>query len=606
MDTAAQRDLIPDRRERRRQSAAHRFTALGGVAALSLNALSSLAYGPEAMLAVLVTVGASGVRYTLPVAVATVVLLLVLVWSYRRAIAVYPEGGGSYAIATREFGRGTSLLAAAAAVLDQVLTVAIGLAAATAVLGSVFPLVAEHRLATALLGLAALTVLELFGVAASPAVLLVPTLLYVAAIGGIVVAGLLRAEPVAEIGTPADLHDLPGVIGPWVLLRAFAIGTSTLTGLEVVADHAAVFRAPAVRRARRTELMLGALLAVLLLGIAGDIVAHDVSPREGVTVLAQLTAGAVGTGTLFSAIGLVLAATLAAAAASGFAGLPVQLSRLARDRRMPYLFAVRAERPVYRYAVAGLAVFAALALVCARARVDLLLPLYAIAVFVGFTVTQVGLVRHWVEAHARRWQGRVLVSGIGAVATGVAAVVLFLAEFTAATWVLLIVAPALMLLFDRTEHYYREVGDHLGLGTKIPPPQYDSAKRTIVVVPVAAVSWLTRRALEAARRMGDEVHPIAVDVDPRITAGLRERWREWDPGVELRVLPSPAERLVEPIADYADSLTAPGTLVIVLMPRIESRRRRYRLLHNQRAPLITNTINHRTDAIAATITFHVD
>ncbi|MCM6776325.1 amino acid permease [Nocardia sp. CDC159] len=606
MDTAAQRDLIPDRRERRRQSAAHRFTALGGVAALSLNALSSLAYGPELLLATLVTVGASAARYTTAVAIAVTALLIILVWSHRRAIATFPEGGGSYVIATRELGRGSSLIAAAAAVIDQVLTVAIGLAAGTAVLGSVFPLVADHPLATALIALAALTLLNLFGIAESAAVLLVPTLLYVVVIAAVVVVGLLRGEPVAEIGTPADLYDLPGVIGPWVALRAFALGSASLTGLEVVADNAAAFRAPAARRAQRTELMLGLLLAVLLLGIAKDIAALDILPRDGVTVLAQLVAAACGTGILFHAAGLVIAGTLGLAANTGFAGLPMLLSRLARDRRMPYLFALRAERPVFRYAVAGLAALAALALICARARVELLVPIYAVAVFVGFTVTQVGLVRHWVDGHGPRWRWQVLVGTIGAAATAVIAIVVFLAEFAEATWVLLFAVPALMLLFDRTEHYYREVADHLGLGTEIPVPQWDSTKKTIVVVPVATVGWLTRRALEAARRMGDEVHPIAVDVDARLTAALVERWRAWDPGLELRVLPSPCERLVEPIADYADSLTAPDTLVIVLLPRIESRRRRYRLLHNQRAPLIMSTLTGRTDTIAATITFHVD
>ncbi|MFI5777553.1 amino acid permease [Nocardia sp. NPDC051570] len=606
MDTAAQRDLIPDRRERRRQSAAHRFTALGGVAALSLNALSSLAYGPEALVGVLVTVGASAVRYTLPVAIAVTVLLLILVWSYRRAIAVFPEGGGSYAIATRELGRGASLIAAAAAVLDQVLTVALGLAVGTAVLGSVFPIVADHRLVTALIALAGLTALNLIGIAESTAVLLVPTLLYIAAIAGIVVAGLLRGEPAAQIGTPADLHDLPGVIGPWVLLRALAAAATSTTGLEVVADNAPAFRAPAARRAQRTELMLGLLLAVLLLGIAKDIAAHQVLPRDGVTMLAQLAAAACGTGILFYAICLVIAGTLGLTANTGFAGLPMLLSRLARDRRMPFLFALRAERPVYRYAVAGLAVLAALALACANARVELLLPIYAIAVFTGFTVSQVGLVRHWVDEHGPRWRWKVLVSGIGAALTAAAAIVEFLAEFSSATWVLLFVAPVLMLLFDRTEHYYRDVADHLGLSAEIPVPQLDSTKKTIVVVPIAAVSWLTRRALEAATRMGDEIHPIAVDVDAESTAWLRERWQAWNPGLELRVLPSPCERLVEPLVDYADSLAAPDTMVIVLLPRIESRRRRYRLLHNQRAPLVMSTLTGHTDAIAATITFHVD
>ncbi|MBF6326930.1 APC family permease [Nocardia transvalensis] len=607
MGGTAEVDRIPDRRERRRQRGdAYRLTAIGGVATLSLNALSSLAYGPEAMLAALVTVGASAVRYTVPVAVVVAVLLLVLMLSYRQAVAVFPDGGGSYGIAKRQLSRGASLGAAAAMVIDQVLTVAIGVAAAAAALGSMFSIVADHLLVTALIGLAVLTLLNLFGIAESAKVLSVPTLLYLVVLGAIIVGGLIRTHPVAEIGTPADLHDLPGVIGPLVLLRAFAAGTSTLTGVETVADGAAAFRAPAVRRAQRAEVTVGLLLGVLLLGIAKDIATHEILPRDGVTVLAQLAAAAFGTGILFYIANLVIAGALGVAAGTGFGRLPVLLSELARDHRMPHLFALRAERPVYRYAVVALAVLAALVLSIADARVDRLLPLYAVAVFVGFTLTQAGLMRHWVDEHGPRWRWRVLLNAIGAAATALAALVLFVAEFTAGAWLLIFLAPALMLLFDRTEHYYREVANFLGMGTTIPAPQTDPAQQTTVVVPVVAVSWLTRRALEAARRMGDEVHAVAVDIDPEVTATLRNRWQEWDPGVDLRVLPSPCGRLIEPIVDYADELAAPDRLVIVLLPRIESRRRRYRLLHNQRLPLITRELRARTDAIAATITFHVD
>ncbi|WP_280329754.1 APC family permease [Nocardia wallacei] len=606
-DTPARGYRVRDRRLRRHHRGdAYRLTALGGLAALSPDALSSIAYGPEAIVSVLVSAGADAVRYTVPVAVAITVLLLVLVVSHRQVVAEFPDGGGSYAVAQREFRRPVSLLAAAALVIDYVLTVAVALAAGAAALGSLFPLIADHLLATELIALAALTAVNLVGIAESAKVLLAPAVLYVVVIGAIIVVGLLRAEPVATIGTPSVFHEVPGVLGPLLLLKAFSAGGSSVTGVEVVANSVPAFRAPAVRRAQRAEVALGLLLGVLLLGIAKVIATHHVLPRDGVTLLAQLAAAAFGTGVLFHVANLTVAGVLGLAANTSYGGLPVLLSRLADDHRMPHLFALRAERPVYRFGVAALGVLAALVLILVDARVDHLLPLYAVGVFIGFTISQTGLVRRRVRDHGRYWGWNVLLNGIGAALTALAAVVFFLERFTEGAWLLLFLVPALMLLFDRTEHYYREVAAELGMGTAIPAPRRDPARRTVVVVPVVAVSGLTRRALDAALSLGEQVHPIAVDIDPVTTARLVDQWHAWDPGLELEVLPSPRHGMVEPIVDYARRLTAPDLQVVVLLPRIEPRRRRYRILHNQRAPIIAEALDRHTDAIAATITMHLD
>ncbi|WP_324194298.1 APC family permease [Nocardia blacklockiae] len=598
---------VRDRRLRRHHRGdAYRLTALGGLAALSLDALSSIAYGPEAIVSVLVTAGAGAVRYTVPVAVAITVLLLVLVVSYRQVIAAFPDGGGSYAVAKREFGRPASLLAAAALVIDYVLTVAVALAAGAAALGSLFPLIADHLLATELIALAALTAVNLIGIAESAKVLMAPVVLYLVVVGAIIVIGLLRDAPVATIGTPITFRDAPGVIGPLILLKAFSAGGSSVTGIEATANSVPSFRTPSVRRAQHPEVAMGLLLGVLLLGVAKVIATHEVLPREGVTVLAQLAAAAFGTGVLFYVANVTFAGVLGLAANTSFGGLPVLLSRLADDHRVPHLFALRAERPVYRFGVAALGVLAGLVLILVDARVDHLLPLYAIGVFIGFTISQSGLVRHWVRDHGPRWGWKALLNGFGALLTAVAAVVFFLGRFTDGAWLLLFLVPGLMLLFDRTEHYYRDVAAELGMGTAVPVPRRDPTKRTVVVVPVVAVSGLTRRALEAALSLGEQVHPIAVDIDPATTARLVEQWRAWDPGLELRVLPSPQHGMVEPIVDYARRITAPDLQVVVLLPRIEPRRRRYRILHNQRAPIIAEALDRHTDAIAATITMHLD
>ncbi|WP_067569857.1 APC family permease [Nocardia acidivorans] len=601
--------LVPvaDPRLRRLQGGdAFRLTALGGVAALSLDALSSVAYGPEAIVGALTAAGAAAVRYTLPITIAITVLLLVLVVSYRQVIAVYPEGGGSYAVAKTRLGRPVSLLAAAGLVVDYVLTVAVSLAAGAASLGSVFPFVAEHLVACTLIALAVLTVVNLVGIAESAKVLMLPALLFIVSVAAIVVVGLIRSHPVAVIGADPGGFPATETLGALLLLKAFAAGSSSLTGVEAIANSVPTFRAPAVKRAQHTEMTLGILLGSLLIGLGILIRHHHVLPRGQVTILSQLSAAAFGTGWLFYATSLVITLVLGLAANTSFGGLPVLLSLLAKDNRLPHLFALRAERPVYRYGVVALAMVAALVLVLSQAHTARLLPLYAIGVFIGFTISQTGLVRHWLTDHGRGWVWKMLLNGFGAILTAVAAVVFLFEKFTEGAWLLLVIVPALILLFDRIERYYVRIGVQLGFGTKIPRPHADSRRRVIVVVPVTAISRLTEKALSAAMRMGDEVHPIAIAIDVESTRRLTREWHDWNPGIELRVLPSPHRSMVDPIVGYTRKLCSPEHQVVVLLPRIEPRHARDQLLHNQRVPIILAAVDTHTDAIAATISFEVE
>uniref|UniRef100_UPI001FE0DE54 APC family permease n=2 Tax=Nocardia pseudovaccinii TaxID=189540 RepID=UPI001FE0DE54 len=389
---------IADRRVRRMQRGdKFRLTAIGGLAALSLDALSSVAYGPEAIVLVLVAAGAAAVSWTLPVSLAIAALLLVLVLSYRQVIAVHPDGGGSYAVAKKDLGRGASLLAAASLVVDYVLTVAVSLAAGAASLASAFPVLADHLLLITLSGLALLTVINLIGVAESAKVLMGPTLLFIVAILAVIVVGLFRAKPVAVIGTdlgPIVPYDTVGIL---LLLKAFSAGCSALTGVEAIANAVPSFRSPAVRRAQHTEVALGVLLCTMLLGSALLIRRHHAVPRGDVTLLAQLSAAAFGTGWPFYVTSLAVTLALCLAANTSFGGLPVLLSLLAKDHRVAHLFALRSERPVFRYGVAALAILAATVLLVVHAETHRVLPVYAVGVFIGFTISQAGLVRHWRE-----------------------------------------------------------------------------------------------------------------------------------------------------------------------------------------------------------------
>jgi amino acid transporter len=598
---------IPDPRFRRHQRGdSHRLTAFGGLAAMSLDALSSVAYGPEAIVLGLVTAGAAAVSWTVPISIAIALLLLVLVISYRQVIAVHPDGGGSYAVAKKDLGRWPALLAAASLVVDYVLTVAVSLSAGADSLASVFPPLAHHTLALCIAGLAVLAVINLVGIAESAKVLMGPTLLFIAGIFAIVIFGFFEDHPVAVIGDDLGPIHATEALGVVVILKAFSAGCSSLTGVEAIANAVPAFRSPAVKRAQRCEIALGVLLGAMLLGLALQIRLHQVVPRGNVTILAQLSAGAFGTGWPFYVINLSVTLVLAFAANTSFGGLPVLLQLLARDHRLPHMFALRAEKPVFRYGVTMLALLAAAVLLIVNADTQRLLPVFAIGVFIGFTISQTGLVLHWRRERGPRWVGYALLNGFGAVLTAVAGIVLFASKFTAGAWLLLILVPSLILLFDRIERYYQYAAVQLGLGKVPAKPVRGVDTQSMIVVPIVAVSCVAERAVQAALRMGGEIVPITVEVDPDSTQRVVKQWQDWDPGLELTVLPSPHRSLVTPTINFVRSEIDKGRHVTVLLAQVSPKHWRHRLLYNQRGPLLEAALRTRTDAIISSLAIHID
>ena len=580
----------------------HKMTAVEGVAALSLDALSSVAYGPEAVVLALAPAGVAAERYTVPIAVVITVLLAVLVLSYRQVIAVHPDGGGAYAVAKKDLGAAVSLLAAASLVVDYVLTVAVSLSAGAASLASVFPAVGSHLLAVCLGGLVVLTAVNLLGVAESARALMLPTLVFIISILAILVVGPFHAHPVATIGRAMPIKPVEA-LGVVLLLKAFAAGCSALTGVEAIANGVPSFRDPAVRRAQRTEVTLGVLLGVMLIGLALLIRAHHVVPRGGVTVLAQLTAGAFGTGWPFYVSNISVTLILALAANTSFGGLPVLMTLRAKDNRLPHIFGLRAERPVYRYGVVALALLAGLLLIVLGADTSRLLPLFAVGVFIGFTISQTGLVRHWFAERPPRWRATATLNGVGALLTAAAAVIFFVSKFRAGAWLLLFLIPLLMLLFSRVQRYYDAIAVELGLGRTPAAPAEHPA---LVVVPIASLSAATTRALSVARSLGPAVVAIAADTDGNGMPELREQWADWAPGVDLTVLPSPRRGLVGPVVDYVKDQQRGGTQVTVLIVELQPRRRRYEILHNQRGVVLAAVLRARTDAVVATLPYRLD
>jgi amino acid transporter len=573
----------------------HRLTAFEGLAALSLDALSSVAYGPQAIVIVLAAAGSVALGYTLPVTIAIVVLLSVLVVSYRQVIEAFPGGGGAYAVAGRHLGRQPSLIAAASLIVDYVLNAAVGVSAGVAALWSAFPALYGARVWLCLAVLALITGVNLWGVAESARVFIVPTVAFILAMAIVIGGGLVRSHPAAILA--GHLPAVTESVGILLLLKAFASGCSALTGVEAIANAVPEFRQPRARRAQHTEMWLGILLGAMLLGISVLIRKFHLTPSAGETTLAQLAAAAVGKNVVFYAIQLITTVLLALAANTSFGGLPVLASLLARDNNLPHLFSLRADRQVHRYGVSVLAVAAAILLVVARGDTQALIPVFAIGVFVGFTLSQAGMVKHWYEQRGDGWASRAMINGLGAVLTTAALGIELVSKFTEGAWLVVIVVPLLVLMFNRIHATYDRIGALLQLGQQPPPPQRQSS---LAVVPVAQMSRLTAEAISTALSIGDDVVAVYVcyadPEDLQVDAHFRQHWEAWHPNVPLITLRTQHRSLAPPIVKYLRQVEAENRYhrLFVLIPEVQPAKRWQWILHNQRGFVLQRAIQRGT------------
>jgi len=577
---------------------------LTGLPGLSLDALTSVAYGPEAIVVVLAAAGAGAIGYVRPITVAVVVLLAILVFSYRQVIAAYPDGGGAYAVSKENLGTTSSLLAGASLIVDYVLTVAVSVTAGVAALASAFPSLTSAAVPLCLAILVFITVLNLFGLAESARAFLVPTLVFIAGLYAVVLAGLIH--PFGQVtSSTRGLSTATSTVGVLLILKAFASGCSALTGVEAIANGTPSFKEPRIKRAQRTELLLGVILGSLLLGLSELVVKFHLRPQDNVTLLSQITERSVGHGVLFYVIELSTTVALALAANTSFGGLPVLFSLLARDSFLPRIFTLHGERTVYRYGVVVLAVLAALLIIGSGGNTQRLIPLYAIGVFIGFTLAQTGLVRHWFSHHGRWWAGRAALNGLGAVLSGAAAVIFLATKFAHGAFIIVIIIPGLIVLFRRIHRYYNTLGT--ALATSEVPPALEIGAPGLILVPVIDISRLTSVVLARAVELGGEVRALHVAFEGEPTDSLEARWQTWGPGVPLIVVPSPQRSVVRAFLAYlATPEVAAHQNVLVLIGEIEPRKLRHRLLLNQRGAILATALRRRTNALVATVPFRLE
>jgi amino acid transporter len=597
----------PPRPSRGRGAGKDRITPIEGLSALSLDALTSVAYGPEAIIIVLAVAGAGALHLVLPITIAIVGLLAILVFSYRQVIDAYPGGGGAYAVSRANLGANVSLVAAAALVVDYTLTVAVSIAAGVASLQSAFPRLDGATIPLCLAILAFITLLNLRGLGETARAFLLPTMVFIVGLFAVIAVGLIHPLGLNEVPLGQSQVPTTGLkaVTFLLVLKAFSAGCSALTGVEAIANGVPLFQEPRAVRAKRTEMLLGLILGTMLLGLAVLAKKWHIGPRSGQTVLSQIMAMAVGRSWMYYIVTITITIVLALAANTSFGGLPVLASLVARDNYLPHLFSIRGDRQVFSVGIVVLAALAGTLLVVVDGNTNTLIPLFAIGVFIGFTLSQTGLVVHWRKQRPRGWQRRAVINGFGAVITAIATIVFLVSKFTEGAWVVVIAIPAFILLFTRIHAYYVRAGRDLGLD-EIPPKPVE--KRTIVIVPVNRISRLTEQAITEAISLGQEVVAITVvlrtgDEAVHWVDSLQHDWRQWDPGVPLRMLRTDYASVVEPIVRFIDGTREenPDDQIVVLIPVIRPDKFRYRLLHNQIDIVLSRALRSREDVIVARV-----
>jgi hypothetical protein len=390
-----------------------------------------------------------------------------------------------------------------------------------------------------------------------------------------------------------------------LILKAFSAGCSALTGVEAIANGVPLFREPRTIRAKRTEMLLGVILGAMLLGLAVLAKRWHIGPRSGQTVLSQIMAMAVGRGAAYYIVTITITIVLALAANTSFGGLPVLASLVARDNYLPHLFTMRGDRQTFANGIVVLAVLAGALLIAVGGNTNTLIPLFAIGVFIGFTLSQAGLVVHWRKTRPPHWRRRATINGIGACITAIATIVFLISKFTEGAWVVVIAIPAFVFLFLRIHAYYERARKDLRIDET---PMRPEPKYTIVIVPVNRVSRLTEHALCEAESLGQEVIAVTVvleggDEGAHDVDVLEQQWRTWDPGVPLHVLYNEYASIVQPIVEFIDEVRAdhPDDQIVVLIPVIRPPRVRYRILHNQIDLVLSSALRGRDDIVVARV-----
>jgi len=563
-----------------------RITKSKGLAVFSSDALSSTAYATEEILIALSAAGAAALAWSLPIAAAISTVLAIVAFSYYQTIHAYPSGGGAYIVAHDNLGLWPGLVAAAALLIDYVLTVAVSISSGIAAITSALPALFEYRVALALAAIAVVAIINLRGVRESAAIFAAPTYLFIGGIGVMLLVGLAHAVRAPAVPPRLEAAGPAAPVGVFLILRAFASGSAAMTGVEAISNGIPAFKPPESRNAGITLIWMAAILITLFLGITVLAQRFGIVPREAETVVSQLARTIFGTGPAYFLIQAATALILVLAANTSFADFPRLSSILARDGFLPRQLANLGDRLVFANGIVLLAGLSGALVLLFRASTHALIPLYAVGVFLSFTLSQAGMVRHWWTRRTAGWGRSLLINGIGACATAVVLGVVVAAKFTRGAWIVLGLIPLDVGIMYRIHRHYEDVRRQLTLeGARMPEP----IRRHKVIVPVGGMHRGVLPALRYARSLSDDVVAVAVDIDPARTRDIWEKWQRWGMGVPLEILSSPFRSLVQPLMRYLDELeweVGFDQQITVVVPEFVPTRWWHFFLHGQNAFLL--------------------
>jgi len=587
------------------QSRHERLGKSTALAVFASDALSSVAYATEEILLVLVLAGSAALSYSLPIAVGIALLIAIVVTSYRQTIRAYPQGGGAYVVTKDNLGVFPGLVAGAALLIDYVLTVAVSVAAGIVAVTSALPALYRYRVWFCLAAVTAIVLANLRGLRESGRLFAAPTYLFIASLFGLVGYGGLAVflDMIPEAPYAPHPPGLEGV-GLFLLLRAFGHGCTALTGVEAVSDGVPAFKPPESHNARIVITWLAAVLITLFLGItflASDL---GITPRPDESVVSQLARRVFGGGLVYYEIQAVTMLILLLAANTSFADFPRLSFFLARDRFIPRQFGSQGDRLVFSNGILILGGVAGLLLVIFRGDPHALIPLYAVGVFISFTLSQASMVRRWLRLRGEGWRWRASLNGFGALVTGVVMLTIAVTKFMDGAWIVVVLIPALVTIFLVIHGHYEEVAGQLSLeGFSPPPPMTHS-----VLVLVGDLHRGVIRAVQYAESLSPSAKAVYVETDPERTFRLEEKWGKWGMGTPLIVLSSPYRSVLGPLLDYIDHLqerSGENHIVTIILPEFIPARWWQHLLHNQTALLIKGALLFRRNVVVTDVPYHL-
>ncbi|WP_341348729.1 APC family permease [Paenibacillus sp. FSL H3-0469] len=578
------------------------------LAILSSDALSSVAYGPEQILLVLITVSTAAFWYSIPIAGGVLVLLLALILSYRQIIFAYPQGGGAYVVSKENLGKYPGLIAGGSLLVDYILTVAVSVSAGTDAITSAFPSLHPYNVIIAIIFVLLITTLNLRGVTESASFLAYPVYLFVLAMFIMIGLGLFN---VLTGRVPAELHTSLGTpvagISLFLLLRAFSSGSSALTGVEAISNAIPNFKAPAPNNAAKTLAAMGILLALLFSGIVFLAYYYGIAPREKVTVVSDIAEHVFGRNFMYYVVQGTTALILVLAANTGYSAFPLLAVNLAKDKFIPRMFTVRGDRLGYSNGILSLGILSIILIIAFKGRTEHLIPLYAVGVFIPFTLSQTGMIVKWLRHKPEGWLPKLIINAIGALISFIVTMMFFLTKFTQ-VWPVLVFLPLIILFFYRIYKHYESVADQLRVATCGEPPL--AIEGNIIILPVAGITHVVENSLRYAKSLGaEQIIAVHIPFEREDDAIFEEKWKKFHPEVRLVTLYSPYRSIIHPLSKFIDTVQRKASesnyQVTVIVPQFIPKKGWHNILHNQSSLLIRAHLLYRRNVIITTVPYHL-